>query len=66
VTSGLHDREWLAFLIMKNPPSRARREAGQAAPSAVPEAIAPGERRTEINQGSSFLSGYDSSFGGHQ
>ena len=31
-----------------------------------PEVIAPGERRTEINLGSSFLSVYDSSFGGHQ
>src|SRR5215472_18807141 len=28
--------------------------------------IAPGERRAEIIQGSSFLSVYDSSFGGHQ
>ena len=33
---------------------------------AVPGRIAPGERRAEINQGSSFLSVYDSSFGGHQ
>ena len=36
-------------------------------PRPVPRGrIAPGERRVEINPGSSFLSEYDSSFGGHQ
>ena len=67
------------FLIMRNPLSRARNGAADAAQpvrwrgsraagplSPAPEVIAPGERRTEINLGSSFLSVYDSSFGGHQ
>jgi len=44
----------------------AGREAA-AAPKPVPQGrIAPGERGAEIYLGSSFLSVYDSSFGGHQ
>src|SRR6266567_2248702 len=47
-------------------PVRRRRTGRPAACGGTPGRIASGERPAEISEGSSFLSVYDSSFGGHQ